>query len=72
VVFKITGLDELQREMKLLADAAAALDGELTTLRFNPMDQSSVERAISDVELAIDRKIADYSHSAWSRTWLRN
>jgi Predicted nucleotide-binding protein containing TIR-like domain len=64
VVFRITGLDELQRELKLLADAAAALDGELTTLRLDPMDQSSVERAIADVKLAIDRKIADYSHSA--------
>jgi hypothetical protein len=64
MVFEITGLDELQREMRLLAYAAKALDGERTTLRFDPTDQSSVERAIADMRFAIDRKIAGYSHSA--------
>ncbi|TCU74885.1 putative nucleotide-binding protein with TIR-like domain [Bradyrhizobium sp. R2.2-H] len=61
---KITGLDEFQREMRLLAEAAEALDGELTTLRFNASDQTSVERAIADMRLAIDRKVAAYSHSS--------
>jgi len=61
--FNITGLDELQREMRLFSEAAQALDGDLTTLRFDPLDQSSVERAIADMKLAIDLKLAGYSRS---------
>lgn len=62
--FNITGLDELQREMRLLAEAAEALNGDLASVQFDPTDQCSVERAIADMKLAIDRKLAGYSRSA--------
>jgi predicted nucleotide-binding protein len=62
--FKITGLDDLQREMKLMADVAEALDGDIATLSFNPADQTSVERAIADMKLAIDQKVSGFGGSA--------
>ncbi|MEY9746498.1 hypothetical protein ABIF65_005872 [Bradyrhizobium japonicum] len=54
--FKIKGLDDLQREMTLLGQFAEALDGKLTTVNFDPHDQTSVERAIADMKLAIDQR----------------
>jgi hypothetical protein len=61
---KITGLDELQREMRLLADVAEALDGEIATLKFDPSDRTSVEQAIADMKLAIDEKVSGFRRSA--------
>ena len=61
--FEITGLDDLQREMHLLADVAEALDGEIATLKFDPSDQTSVERAIADMKLAIDQKVSGFRRS---------
>jgi hypothetical protein len=62
--FKIEGLDNLQREMKLLADFAEAIDGDIATVQFNPADPSSVEKAIADMKLAIDQKAAGFGSSA--------
>lgn len=62
--FKITGLDDIQREMHLLADVAEALDGEIATLKFDPSNQTSVERAIADMKLAIDQKVSGFRRSA--------
>jgi hypothetical protein len=64
VSFKITGLDDLQREMNLLANVAEALDGEITTLKFDPSNQTSVERAIADMKLAIDQRVSGFRRSA--------
>jgi hypothetical protein len=46
MAFEITGLDKLQKELDQASKAFAALDGEITTLRFDPADPSSVETAI--------------------------
>lgn len=62
--YKITGLDDLQREMHLLADVATALDGDIATLKFDPSNQISVERAIADMKLAIDQKVSGFRASA--------
>ena len=62
--FKITGLDDLQREMTLLSDLAEALDGEIASLRFNPKDPTSVEQAIADMKLAIDQRVSGFRSSA--------
>jgi predicted nucleotide-binding protein len=64
MVFKISGLDKLQKELNDASEASKALDGELTTLRYNPDDPSSVEAAIRQVEEAIDTKIAPYRGNA--------
>lgn len=64
MVLKVAGLDALHREMKLLSDVAKALDGEITTLQFDPHDHASIERAITDMKLAIDQKVASFGGSA--------
>jgi hypothetical protein len=60
MVFKITGLDKLQNELEEASRAFEALDGEITTLRFDPTEPSSVERAIAEMERAVDSKLAPY------------
>jgi uncharacterized protein YegL len=52
--------DGLARKLQEVSDAVEALDGELTTVKFDPTDQTSVEAAISQVSDAIDAKIASY------------
>ena len=41
----------------------ASLDGEVAQLRFTRSDPASVERAIAEMEAAVDRKAAAYSHN---------
>jgi predicted nucleotide-binding protein len=60
VTFKITGLDEFQKVLDEAGKALHALDGELTTVKFNPNDPDSVEAAVTQMEEAIDTKIAPY------------
>jgi predicted nucleotide-binding protein len=61
--FKIKGLDDLQREMTLLSQVAEALDGKLAAVNFDPHDQTSVERAIADMKLAIDQRVSGFGSS---------
>lgn len=58
--FKITGLDKLQKQLDEAGKAFQALDGELTTLQFDPTDPASVESAVTQIEQAIDIKIGPY------------
>jgi hypothetical protein len=64
VGIKITGLDQLGRQLTDASNALSALDGEITSVRFNPGDPASVEAAIGQVEDAIDAKIAPYRGNA--------
>lgn len=57
---KITGLDALTKKMDQLARFAEEVDGELATVAFDPTDPSSIEAAISEMETAIDQKVASY------------
>ncbi len=58
---KITGLDRLQRQLEEAGRAFQALDGDVATLSFNPDDPASIDRAIHDMEAAVDSKAAPYS-----------
>jgi hypothetical protein len=61
---EIAGLDEIHRE---LADAQRAMedvDGELGTVRFDPHDPTSIERAISEVDRMIDERLGRYADNA--------
>ena len=49
---EITGLGQFQRE--LASQAFQALDGELGTLSFDPNDPASIDRALREMEAAID------------------
>ena len=59
--FEIEGLNDLQRRLEEASEAFSELDGEITTLRFDPGDRTSVDAAILDMERAIDLKMARFS-----------
>lgn len=58
---QIKGLDELMRKMKELELATAALDGDITSVGFDPHDPQSIELAIQSMEAAVDGRVSDYS-----------
>jgi hypothetical protein len=60
ISLKITGLDELQKQLDDAAKALQALEGEIGTVKYNPNDPSSVETAVVQIEQTIDAKIAPY------------
>ena len=64
VAIKVTGLGDLQRDLEQASQALEAVGGELTTVKFNPNDPSSVDLAIADVEAAIDAKVASFRGNA--------
>jgi hypothetical protein len=57
---KITGLDEFQRKLDEFQKAMHSLDGTIAELRFDPKDPASVQRAVTEIEAAVDRKVAPY------------
>lgn len=63
MAIKITDLDKLQRELTDATKALEALEGQITEVRYNPDDPSSVEGAIAQVEAAMDVKIGPYRGS---------
>ena len=60
---QIKGLDELMRKMKELELATAALDGDNTSVGFDPHNPQSIELAIQRMEAAIDERVSDYSRN---------
>jgi hypothetical protein len=67
---KVTGLEALTRDLDQAVKAIRALDGELTEVKFDPSDPSSVESAIADVETAIDRKVGAYRGNPIVESWI--
>jgi hypothetical protein len=59
-MLKITGLDNLQRQLEDAQRAFRTLDGQLATVRFDPENPQSIEAAIRTMESAIDEKVAPY------------
>lgn len=59
--FGIQGLDKLQKQLEDASKVFEALDGEITTIQFDPNDQASIEAAIADMERAIDSKTAAFA-----------
>ena len=68
--FRITGLDKLRRDLQQASEAFRALDGEIASVRFDPADLSSVEVAISEMEQAMDRRIAPFSDNELVRNMM--
>jgi len=60
-VFKITGLDKLQKDLKDAQRALSELDGELGGVNFDPNDPASIEGAIQSVSRMIDDRLGEYS-----------
>lgn len=63
-MFKIEGLDELQRELAEAQEAMGEIDGELGSVSFDPEDPSSIEAAIAEVGRMIDAKLGRYADNA--------
>ena len=59
----LKGLDDFSRSMKELQKAVAALDGEITTVGFNPSDPQSIDLAIREMEAAVDERVKSYSRN---------
>lgn len=59
----IKGLDALTRQLDEAGKAAAALDGDIVSLNFNPADAQSVEGAICEMERAVDAKVGRYRNN---------
>lgn len=62
-MFKIEGLDKLQRDLQRAQDALAELDGDLGSVSFNPEDPASIDQAIFAMERIIDDRVAGYEDS---------
>ena len=60
-MFKISGLDDLSRQLTDAQKALEALDGELGTVSFDPDDPASIEAAIQSVEAIIDERLGPYT-----------
>jgi hypothetical protein len=58
--FKLTGLSEVTRNMEQLK---RALDGAVTGMSFDPQKPQEVERAIREIEMKVDLKLAPYMTS---------
>lgn len=60
-MFKITGLDKIQKDLKDAQRALNELDGELGVVNFDPNDPASIESAIHSVNRMIDERLGKYS-----------
>lgn len=60
-MFKITGLEELGRDLEEAQRALAEIDGELGSVNFDPEDPESIEAAIASMEQLINEKVDGYS-----------
>lgn len=62
-MFKIEGLDRLQRDLQRAQDALSELDGEIGSVSFDPSDPDSIDAAITSMERLIDEKISGFEDS---------
>ena len=62
-MFKIEGLDKLQKELKQAEKAFQELDGEFGQVRFDPHDPASISGAIQSMERMVDERIGQYANN---------
>ncbi|HEQ1857590.1 TPA: hypothetical protein VEO38_001110 [Providencia alcalifaciens] len=60
-MLKVTGLDKLQKDLKVAQLALNELDGNLGTVHFDPQDPASIESAIQKINQIIDERVYQYS-----------
>ncbi len=63
-MLKISGLDKVQKELKVAQLALSELDGNLGTVHFDPQDPASIENAIQKINQIIDERVSQYSHNS--------
>lgn len=60
-MFKITGLDQLTKQLEQAQQAIGELDGELAAVSFDPNDPASIDAAIQQANASLDAKV-----TAWA------
>jgi len=60
---RINGLDKLQRQLKEAQQAVKKLNGQITTLEFNADDPRAMQRAIRQMESAVDTRVSQYRNN---------
>jgi hypothetical protein len=60
---KISGFDDLDRQLKEAQEAAQTLDGEVTSVEVDTSDPESIERAVIEMRTAVDSKMAPYRNN---------
>ncbi len=63
-MLKITGLDKLQKELKVAQLALGELHGNLGTGHFDPLDPVSIENAIQKINRILDERVSQYSSNS--------
>lgn len=63
-MFKIEGLDKLQRELAEAQQAFAEIGGELGAVSFDPESPESIEAAIVAMEQMIDERLGPYTNNS--------
>lgn len=62
-MFKITGLDKLQKDLRDAGRAIERLNREIAEIQFDPSDSSSVSAAVRTMECSIDQRVAPYRNN---------
>lgn len=62
-MFKIEGLEKLQRQLAEAERAFEEIDGELGSVSFDPDDPESIEAAIVSMEQMIDDRLGPYANN---------
>lgn len=60
-MIRISGLDQLSRQLEQAQEALAEIDGDLGTVNFDPNDPASIETAIQQAEALIDAKVKPWT-----------
>lgn len=60
-MFKITGLDQLTKQLEQAQQAIDELDGELATVSFDPNDPASIDAAIQQANASVDAKVGAWA-----------
>lgn len=63
-MLKISGLDQLQKELQEAEQALSELDGELGVVNFDPHDPASIEAAIQSVNRMIDSRVESHADNS--------
>lgn len=62
-MFKIDGLDKLQKELEQAERAFKELDGDLGQVSFDPSDPASINSAIISMEKIVDDRVGRYANN---------
>jgi predicted DNA-binding transcriptional regulator YafY len=64
MMFIITGLDKLSRDLDGAQKALSEMDGELGAVSFKPDDPASIEAAIQLVDGLVDSRLGAYASNS--------